>query len=111
MEIIQILVIILAVYLIIKVIFNFKREQLSLGEFIFWELTWLLLVVFTVFYRVFDGFANKIGVSSILNLIVYLGIIMLFVLVYKLYVKTEEQKEEITKLVRELAINEKENKK
>ncbi len=107
MEIIQVLVMIFAVYLIIKVIFNFKREKISLGEFIFWEILWILLIVLAAFPGNFNVLAEKIGVSSIFNLIIYISIILLFFLVYKLYTKSEEQREEITKLVREITLEKK----
>ncbi|MBN1376941.1 DUF2304 family protein [Candidatus Woesearchaeota archaeon] len=107
MEIIQVLVIIFAVYLIVKVIFNFKREKISLSEFIFWEILWILLIILAVFPRNFNTIAEKIGVSSIFNLIVYISIILLFFLIYKLYIKSEEQREEITKLVREITLKKK----
>ena len=52
--------------------------------------------------------ANLTGVGRGVDVIIYLSIIALFYMVYRSYVKMENMEREITKLVREIAIIERE---
>ena len=104
MEIIQILLIIFALFAWSRVIINYRKKRLSTNEFVFWSLVWILVVVVSIIPDIVSNFAKVIGIQTGMNLLIYASIIVLFYLIYRLYVKIENINNEMTKLVRRIAI-------
>lgn len=104
MEPIQIIMIIFALFALSRVILRAKEKKLSKNQFLFWTVLWLALVVFAIFPSILTSFANLTGIGRGIDILVYLGIILLFYSSFKLYIKIKGVEEKITKLTREIAI-------
>lgn len=104
MEIFQILIIIFAVFALSRVYLQRKAKNFSVNEFIFWSLIWLFLIAVSFSVALLQTLADFLGISRGVDLLIYGGITVLFYMVYRLYAKIDQQQQEITKLVTEVAI-------
>lgn len=96
----------LILVIVIRLFLRWRSKRLSLGEFLLWSLLWLVILAVVLFPGITFIPANWLGISRGVDLLVYSSIILLFLLVYKLFAKTEEIEQELTALVRKLAIRE-----
>ena len=93
---------------IIAILFKlFKQRQngkLSPWAFIFWFLLWLVVAV--VFWQpdITSYVANWLGVGRGADLAVYLSILAIFYLLFRIFVRLNKIDAEITKVVRKDAI-------
>ncbi len=67
------------------------------------------MIAGTIWFRKTDLIASFFGVEKGADLAIYISILLLFYLMFKVLVKVEELDKNITKIVREIAL--KENKK
>ncbi|MFH1072273.1 MAG: DUF2304 family protein [Nanoarchaeota archaeon] len=109
-NLIQVLVLIFAVFALSRVILRMKSGNLSVREFIFWSLLWLLAILFFVFPDWTTSIALFFGIERGINLIVSVSIILLFYLIFRIYIKIESVEQEISEVVRQIAIEKKKKK-
>ena len=108
MELIQIIGIIISIFAISRVLLQVRRNTMTIESALFWIFIWLAVILAVVFPSTLSHLANLTGVGRGVDVIIYLSIIALFYMVYRSYVKMENMEREITKLVREIAIMERE---
>lgn len=101
---IQILIILFSFFAISRLIKKFRGKDISGKEFYLWLLFWFLVIGATIWFRETDIIASFFGVEKGADLAVYISVITLFYLMFKLIVKIDKMDREITKLVRELAL-------
>ncbi len=106
MSIIQGLIVAFALFAITRTITQFKKGGLTIAWLLFWVVFWIAASVVTLLPQTSDVLARLVGVGRGADLIIYLSIIGLFFLVFRMFVKMEAIEQEITKLVRKLAIEE-----
>jgi len=104
MEIIQIFGILFALFALSRVILQIKNRNMTIDEGIFWIFIWILVVVVLIFPQTLGYLANVLGVGRGVDAIIYLSIVVLFYLIYRMYARMEHLEREITKVVREVAI-------
>lgn len=107
MELIQILMVLFALFAFSRVVLRFRDKKLQKGEFIFWFFIWVAIIIFALLPSFSDFFAQLLGIGRGVDLFVYIGIIILFYLIFRLYVKMEKIEKDITKVVREEALKKK----
>lgn len=107
----QILGIIFALFALSRVILRFKDKNISLTELIFWCVIWGSVVIVALFPEIFVTLSRVLGIGRGVDTLLYFGMILLFYLLFRLYVKVETQQKDITKLVRMVALSEAEKKK
>jgi hypothetical protein len=111
MEIIQYLIIIFVLFAASRVLLQFHTKNIRLGQFLFWEALWTIVLVFGLFPAVFSSLSDFLGVGRIVDVFVYVALGLLFYLMYRIYIKTEELQHSITKLTRHIALDAQEKKK
>lgn len=62
------------------------------------------VLVGVLFPSVLDFFGRLLGISSVVNFVVYLSVFVAYFLIFVLYQKDEKQRIEITRLTREIAL-------
>lgn len=107
MTIIQMLLVIFALFAITKTFRQFKQGKLTLAFLFLWIVFWVIVGVVVVLPQTTDALARFVGVGRGVDAIMYISIIALFYFVFRLLVRIEEVEREITKLVRTLAIEKK----
>jgi len=112
MEIIQVLIIIFALFAMSRAILRFRDGKLTKSEFLFWLAVWLAIIVFAFTPNLTTQISILIGIGRGMDLLMYVSVIVLFYLMFRLYVKAESLEKDITFLVRKFAIeNDKKEKK
>ena len=105
--IIQVVGIVIALFSLLMVLIRFRKKQISLREFSLWGVFWIILGVFILYPWLMSRLATLVGVGRGVDVIVYLGLILLFYLVFKINVRMEKIEQDITKIVKEEALRKK----
>ena len=100
----QILVTIFIIIILYKLFKQRQGGKISLWAFIFWFVLWLLVAV--VFWQpeTTSYVANRLGIGRGADLAVYLSILAIFYLLFRIFVRLNKIDAEITKVVRKDAI-------
>lgn len=105
----QYLGVVIGILAVIVAIIRFRDGKTSSGMLIFWVIIWSLISLVSLFPETTTVFANLFGIGRGLDLILILGIITSYYIIFKLYTLIEKQEMEITELVRQIALNQEEN--
>ena len=82
-----------------------KKKQIGNNEFILWLAVWLIGALAIIFIRSLDKILVSLGFSgSGINFLLYLAVISLFYLVFKLRLKISKLEKDLTDLVREITL-------
>jgi hypothetical protein len=106
----QILFIAFALFAIISVLKKKISNNLGFKATVFWILFWVLAVVVVLLPNSTTMIANQFGIGRGVDFIFYISLAIIFFLLFKLNVKLDSLNRDITKVIREKAIN-KEDKK
>lgn len=86
-----------------------RRGQLPGTEFYFWMIFWGVAALAVVFLKQIDAFVASLGFSSSgISVLLYLAVIILFHLVFRLRLRLGKTEREISELVRRMAIQDSE---
>ncbi|MDD5015271.1 MAG: DUF2304 family protein [Atribacterota bacterium] len=107
---IQILIVTFALFIIIGTILGFKKGNVSRKSLIFWIILWLAISIIVLLPNTTNFFAKILGVSRGTDVAIYLSIILIFYLLFRIFLRLEKTEREITKIVKEIAIKSKESK-
>ncbi|RMF55958.1 DUF2304 family protein [Candidatus Woesearchaeota archaeon] len=110
MHLIQIIGILFGVFAFSRVVIRFKDNDITKNEFVIWSVIWLLIIL-VAFVPGITGFFSKLfGVGRGIDFMVYMSIIFLFYMTFRVYIKLEKIEQDITGIVREVALNKKNKK-
>jgi small membrane protein len=100
----QIIVTLFVVIILFKLFKQRQADKISMSGFLAWLLLWLIVLV--VFWQPATAsyLASFLGIGRGADLIIYLSIIVIFYLLFKIFVHLNKIETEITKIVREDAI-------
>ena len=107
MNIIQIFLLIFFAVAIVKVAGQFAAKKIPAGIMIFWVVFWAVAGLITIFPNATAYFAGIAGIGRGADLVVYVSLAILFFIVFKIMVKIEQLKKDITLLTRKNALEEK----
>ncbi len=105
----QYLGVLIGIFAVIIAIIRFRDGKTSSAMLIFWVVIWSLISLVSIFPETTTVFANLFGIGRGLDLILILGLIASYYIIFKLYTLIEKQEMEITELVRQIALNQEEN--
>ncbi|GAB4311971.1 MAG: hypothetical protein Kow0019_10670 [Methanobacteriaceae archaeon] len=100
----QIVGVIIGIFGIIISLFRFKERKTSLGMLFLWILIWLIIIIVSIIPDSTSILANMLQIGRGLDLILILGLIGCYYLIFKIYTMIENLENEITQLVRETAL-------
>lgn len=100
----QTVIIVFTLFALSRIYLRFREGKVSKGEALFWTLIWCAVVVLVFIPQVTDYFADLLGIKRGINIVIYVSIILLFYLLFRLYVKIDTMNQDITKIVREIAL-------
>jgi len=101
----QIIVIVFCLYAALRVWQKARTRGLSRRWGIFWLVFWLSVGLVVALPWTTSLLAARLGVTRGVDLVIYVAIIALFYLVFRLTVKIEKLEGNITKLVREISLS------
>tara|TARA_Y100000310_G_C20207848_1_gene589902 strand:+ start:87 stop:416 length:330 start_codon:yes stop_codon:yes gene_type:complete len=97
---IQITILLFALFAISRVFLRFKDKSITLQALFFWIMIWFGIILVTILPKTATFLTVLFGVGRGADLLIYLSIILLFYLVFRIYVKIDNTNKEITKIVR-----------
>jgi len=103
----QVIAIFLGIVAIILSILRFRDGKMSLGMLLAWIIIWLVVIVVALDPTLTNYLAIYTGLGRGLDFVLILGLLLSFYMIFKMYNKIETVEEELTDLVRELAIQRK----
>ena len=106
MSLIQILLLAAIAYIIVKTAQKYRISDITVREFFLWICFWLIGAMVVLFPKTTDTVAQFLGIARGADLIVYIGIIILFAGLFFLLVRLERLERDITKIVRKMALDE-----
>jgi len=102
----QLIAIIVVLFFLFRLFFQKKKNQVSRNEFYFWNLFWFASIFLIIFIKKIDAFVAYFGFSAEgIQILSYLGILILFYFIFRLRVKIDKIESNITKIVRNNSIN------
>lgn len=104
---ISIIITLFAVFAWSRAFLRFKDKKINFSEFLFWSIIWLGISLLSFNPTLISFVSFKVGIERPIDLVVYLSIILLFYLVFRMYVKHEKIEQEITEIVSDIALRKK----
>jgi hypothetical protein len=87
-----------------------SKKRLPIFVEVFYVFSYFFILLVVLFPSLLTLIEQSFGISSALNFITYLSIFIAYFMILLLFKRVEEQRAEITKLVREIALKEKKEK-
>ena len=97
--------VLLAAIVISKSYVDLRARAESLQMFIFWVFTWTMIMLVALFPSIVDFLiaSSRYGQTG-LGTVFGMGLVFLFFVVYRIYVKMESVEQKLTKTIQELAL-------
>jgi hypothetical protein len=103
----QIFSVVLAGIAISKSYVDFRAKVESLPIFIFWIVTWIMIVVIALFPSIIDLLISSFGGGRTgLGTFFGMALVFLFFIVYRMYLKIERIERNLVKTIQEFALRE-----
>lgn len=100
----QIIVILFSIFAWSRAGLRLWKKESRPYEFVFWTFIWIAVLIFSIWPALSTWISQYFGVERGVDLLIYLSIIMLFYLIFRMYASMENQQQQLTKLVRTFAI-------
>lgn len=100
-------------YLALVIIFLFitrlfwqkKKKHISANEFTFWLVFWVLSALAIASLKWLDALVKALGFSGKgIDVLLYLGVVILIYLIFRIRLRMERMEQDITKLVRDISL-------
>jgi len=104
---IQIVVSLFALFAIFNLIGRKKKQALKWSEFWGWILFWAATIIAVWVPNSLTKLANFFGIGRGADLVLYVGLVAVFYFIFRIYVRIEKMERNITKIVRDDALDEK----
>lgn len=96
--------VLIGIIAIIVAILRLKNNKMSVGIAFLWIIIWLVVIWVSIFPNSTNTFATLTGIGRGLDLVLIIGLIVGYYLIFKMYGMIENMDKEITLLVREIAL-------
>lgn len=100
----QIALVAFAIFAIFKTWKQYSARKVSKYWFFVFGLFWLVVAIVAITPQTTDIIAERVGVGRGADLLVYIGVVVLFYIVHRLMLKQQQLSDEMTELVRQAAI-------
>lgn len=104
--VIQIILVVFALFALVRTVWQLKQGSVPFKTFLFWLFFWIAVCVVVLLPQTTTLVASLVGVGRGADLVIYVAMIGLFYLVFRLFVKIEDIERQITKIVRKKALDE-----
>lgn len=103
----QIIALIIIAFILSRLLFLRTKKRIGANEFVFWLIFWILATLFIIAIRWIDKLVADIGFSGTgIEVLIYVAVVVLFYLNFRLRLKLEKTEKNVTKIVRKIALDE-----
>jgi len=106
MLLIQIFILAFVAFALWRTVGRFRAGELKRSALALWLLFWLALATVTALPQSASWFASVVGVGRGVDAAVYLAIIVLYYLMFRIFLRLEKIDHDITLVVREMGLRE-----
>jgi len=104
----QIIAIILILFFCFRLFQQKQKKEISENEFRLWFFFWLIAALAVIFIKQIDQLVNLLGFSSSgINFLIYLAVMALFYLVFRLRITIAKLDKNLTEITRKITLNDK----
>ena len=103
-SLIKILLTLFVVFAWSRALLRFRDKAINFKELGFWSLVWIAIIAMVYWPGKATLLANLLGVGRGFDAMVFIAIVALLYAVYRLYVKSNELEQEMTRLIREISL-------
>ncbi len=82
----------------------YSKRKVRNAEYIFWSALWLSIILFSIVPALAVALANMAGINRGSDLLIYISIMLILYLIFRIYVRLDELERTITKVVRSAAL-------
>lgn len=101
----QLFAIIVIIFFISRIGWQYKNDKISKAEFSFWLIFWLFGLVTIVLIKQIDQLVASFGFSSSgIQVVLDLAVVTLFYFIFRLRLRIAKLEKDITKIVEEVAL-------
>ncbi len=101
----QVLILLFSLVAIVSIFLRRAKDGLGIRGTAFWILFWLGVDVVVLFPNSTTVLANALGIGRGVDLVMYISVLLIFFILFRLNVKIEGINRQITKVVRKNAID------
>ncbi len=101
----QVLAVLFALFALSRVVLRLKDGKITWPEFSFWTVLWIAVIVVAVNPDLTFIISDFLGIERGVDVAIYVSVIVLFYMMFRMLVKMEMLEQEITKSVRHDAIS------
>lgn len=101
---IQILLLFFLLFVFTRVVLRFKEGTIPLGMFLFWAGLWAVASASILWPDSTTLVAQRLGIGRGVDAVIYLALIIMFYLIFRLTVAMENLRHQLTRLIREIAL-------
>lgn len=103
--VIQFLLSVFLIFAVSRVLLQLREKRLTAKSFLFWCTVFIVAILGVTNPTLTSKVADIFGIGRGADVVIYFSIVILFYLVFRLTISLEEIRREISKLVREIALN------
>ena len=104
MLLIQLIIIAFAAFAVWRTVSRFREGELSARALVLWLLFWIVVAVAVALPQSTSWFAAVVGVGRGVDAAIYVSIVVIFYLLFRVFIKLEKIQHDITLLVREVGL-------
>ena len=104
----QLIAIIIILFFVAKLAVQKKKQEISGNEFRLWLAFWIVAALAIVFIKRLDYFVAQLGFSgSGINFLIYLAVLALFYMVFRIRLEMAKTDKHLTELARIITLRDK----
>jgi hypothetical protein len=103
----QILIVLFSIFAIASLFSRAQKSKMSFRSTAFWIFFWIVGDIAVLWPNSTTILANILGIGRGTDLVLYVSVVVLFFLLFRLHIKIESISRDVTKVVRKNAIDEK----
>ena len=107
----QIIVSLFVLLIVFRLTKKYKDSSLKVSEFTGWLVIWTIVLIVFWLPQTTSYLATLLGIGRGVVLAIYVAVLILFYLIFRIYLKYDKQQKEITKIVRHLSLDERDKNK
>ncbi len=107
--IIKIILLAFIFFAVYRLLRKYRERTVGTRWLVLWLIFWLLAAIVVISPEVTTRLANLVGIGRGSDLAVYLAVLGLYYLMFRLMVRIEKMERDISKIVEELALRKKNN--
>ena len=103
----HIILIVFVLFALSRLMLRLRDKEIRWLEFLTWLVVWIGVMAIVFVPRIMERIEHFIGIDRGIDFFVSVALVLLFYLLFRIYVQTEKMEQNMTKIVRKMAIDDK----